>query len=640
MKWIVWWLGLWSCVVALPASASDATANSVQLYSQLPMVESPQLSPDGQHIAAIINTAEGPQVVLMPFGDRQYQPLAQLKKARDRVEHVSWSGNRYIIITTSYPEYFQGRHFRVKRLYRIDISNGETKEIANKMFAKKTWYRYQSYILRHTLPKDEHHILVSTYAETDRGYTLYKVDLRDNTFVKTFVNKYELDSFTADDQGHVRVGAQVKKVGDKFEKTIWYRANPDEEMKPIHKMTIGTHNTFDVVALNEAGDKAYVISDHETGRQSLWLYDVVLGKFETMIFGHDQYDVAGTIHNNQFQVIGVRYIDDFLRSAYFSEQDAAQEKMISELLPQYQVRVISSSRDKTRMLVHTVSDVAAPMFFSIDLVSKKMQPWMATYPQLLKVAMDPVENYRFKASDGVELSGYLTLPKDKKAPPLIVYPHGGPHSRDSKTFDPMIQFLTKAGYAVLQVNFRGSEGFGSKFETSGYQQWGKRMQQDVYDAMDYVLSTGRVSADKACVLGFSYGGYVALTSAFQQPERFDCIVSVSGVADLGEIVRDDEREEFFLENIVDIADDKAVKALNDVSAQYNIDKIKSDVLLIHGTKDTQVSHEQSAAFYDAAKKRIKVDYVEIKDGTHYFDDAESNRVLYENIDKFLTRYLR
>lgn len=632
-----WMIGVFSFVIATTATAGP---NEVQLFSKLPMVESPQVSPDGNTIAAIFNTAEGPQVVMMPFGTRQYQPLAQLKKSRDRVEHISWSGNRYIIVTTSFPEYFQGRHFRIKRLYRIDVTTGETKEVANKMFAKKTWYQYQSYILRHTLPSDEHHILVSTYAESDQGYTLYKVDLRDNTFVKSFVNKYDLESFAVDNQGQVRVGTQVEKKRDTFEKTIWYRANPTEDMKPLHKMVIGSDNTFDVKALNAEGDKAYVISDHQTGRESLWLYDVVQGKFEKMLFGHDQYDVDGTIYNNQFQVIGVRYIDDFSRSVFFSEADAAQEKMITDLLPQYQTRIISSSSDKTKLLTYSLSDVAAPTYFSVDLVAKKVQPWLSTYPQLLKTPMSPVENYRFKASDGMEISGYLTLPLNKTSAPLVVYPHGGPHSRDTKDFDPMIQYLSQLGFAVLQVNFRGSEGFGSHFEVAGYQQWGKRMQQDVYEAMDYVLATGRVSKDKACILGFSYGGYVALTSAFQQPERFDCIASVSGISDVKELVEDQEREEFYIDNIVDIADPAAVKALNDVSALQHIDRIKSNILLIHGTKDTQVHHQQSARFYNAAKKKLNIEYLEIKDGTHYFDDTESKLQLYQKLDAFLTSHLQ
>lgn len=630
-------IGVCGFVISFSIMAAD---KEVQLFSQLPVVESPQISPDGKTIAAIFNTAEGPQVVVMPFGTRQYQPLAQLKKKRDRVENVSWSGNRYIIVTTSYPEYFQGRHFRINRLYRIDVSTGETKEVANKMFAKKTWYQYQSYVLRHTLPAEEHHILVSTYAETDQSYTLYKVDLRDNTFVKSFVNKYELESFAVDMHGHVRVGTQVEKIRDKFEKTIWYRANPADDMKPLHKMIIGTDNTFHVVALNAQGDKAYVISDHQTGRQSLWLYDVVQGKFENMLFGHDQYDVDGTIYNNEYQVIGVRYIDDFSRSVFFTTENGTQEKMISDLLPQYQTRIVSSSADKTRLLAYSLSDVAVPTYYSVDLAAKKVQPWLATYPQLLQTPMSPVGKYSFKASDGVEISGYLTLPPHKTAAPLVVYPHGGPHARDSREFDPMVQYLSQLGYAVLQVNFRGSEGFGSAFETAGYQQWGKRMQQDVYDAMDYVLASGKVSKDKACILGFSYGGYVALTSAFQQPARFDCIVSVSGISDVREMVEDEEREEFYIENVVDMTNTDAVKALDEVSAIYQIDHIKTDILLIHGTKDTQVHYQQSAAFYKAAKKHLNIEYLEIKDGTHYFDDADSKRQLYQKLDTFLTRYLK
>jgi len=167
------------------------------------------------------------------------------------------------------------------------------------------------------------------------------------------------------------------------------------------------------------------------------------------------------------------------------------------------------------------------------------------------------------------------------------------------------------------------------------------MQQDVfYDAMDFVLACGKVSKDKACILGFSYGGYVALTSAFQQPDRFDYIVSVSGISDVRELVEDQEREEFYIENIVDIADPNAIKALEQVSALHQVNKIKSNILLINGTKDTQVHHQQSADFYSAATKHTNIEYLEIKNGSHYFDDADSNRQHYEKLDSFLTQYLQ
>ncbi|WP_196492463.1 alpha/beta hydrolase family protein [Psychrosphaera haliotis] len=241
---------------------------------------------------------------------------------------------------------------------------------------------------------------------------------------------------------------------------------------------------------------------------------------------------------------------------------------------------------------------------------------------------------------GKKLTGYLTIPNGVKQPPLIVYPHGGPHARDYKYFDPQLQYFVSMGYAVLQVNFRGSAGFGNDFETAGYFQWGKRMQQDVYDAMDWVIGTNRVSRDKACIVGGSYGGYVALTASFQQPERFDCVVSIAGLSDLKTMVMNGDNFGFYTGHIVDVTNEEAVEKLDEVSAINYIDKITAPILLIHGNKDTRVDYNQSESFYDEAKRKIDVKYVEIKNGTHFFDDNESQQTLYREMTVFLETHLK
>ena len=608
-------------------------------FAQLPIIEQPKISPDGSKIALIYNKPDGPTVSVAPFGSLDFTILASLKLGRDRVDSVHWSGNNYIIVSASYPQRANGDQYRASRLYVFDIANETSKELTERRFTKKSWYEYASFRIVSLLKNDPEHILVSTYDDKDRAYAVFKVELSTAKYKKIQKNEYDISSWSADHQGIVRLGVAYDKKQEKVTRTIWYRDKAESELVKLHSRVLGEGETFDVIGLSKEGDKAYILSDRETGRESVWLFDIVSGEFESLVYSNPDYDVAAGIHNSEGELIGVRYADDFIRNYYFNQKDSELEAHMATLIKGEHVTVVSKSSDKTRVLAAKQSDNHPAMYFYLDLTANRGGVWISEFPYLSKMAFPQVENITFNATDGTEISGYLTMPVNVERPPLIVYPHGGPHSRDYKYFNREIQYLASLGYAVLQVNFRGSEGFGSDFETAGYFQWGKLMQQDVYDAMDWLVSTQRVSADKACIVGGSYGGYVALTAAFQQPDRFDCAISIAGVSDLKKLVEDEDQFGFYTGHIVNVADDAELDALAKVSAINYIDKIKIPLLLLHGTKDTRVPYGQSEDFYDDAKRKIDVKYVEIKNGTHFFDDQQSQQILYSEMTQFLSRHL-
>ena len=228
--------------------------------------------------------------------------------------------------------------------------------------------------------------------------------------------------------------------------------------------------------------------------------------------------------------------------------------------------------------------------------------------------------------------------------PLIVMPHGGPASFDRADFDWKAQFFASRGYAVLQVNFRGSSGFNNDHETAGYREWGQLMQRDVYGAIDWLIEQDVVNPRKMCMVGASYGGYVATVAAFQRPKQFDCIVSMAGVADLREFAamqsKFDQDKSTISRLIGDPtdADDKAM--MDSVSAINNLAKIRAPVLLVHGTHDTRVRVKQSRAFFNAAKRAgVDIEYLELEYGTHYFDEYENRLAVFEALDKFLGKHL-
>lgn len=207
-----------------------------------------------------------------------------------------------------------------------------------------------------------------------------------------------------------------------------------------------------------------------------------------------------------------------------------------------------------------------------------------------------------------------------------------------------MQFFASRGYAVLQVNFRGSEGFNNYYETSGYQQWGKKMQSDVYEAVDWIKAQNIIDEKNMCVVGASYGGFVALTAAIQQPENFNCFISIAGVADLEALVAKEYKYPYkraFLNNTIGHYENSdTIKEFNQVSAMQNIDKIKRPILLMHGEKDTRVHVSQSQDFYNAAKKQgINVQYIELEDGTHFLDEWNNRVKAFNAMDEFLSKHL-
>ncbi|EWH06507.1 peptidase S9 [Pseudoalteromonas lipolytica SCSIO 04301] len=621
------------------ALAVNAKTSPWDEYATLPIVEQPSLSPNGELIATLYNTDSGPTISVTKFPEINFKVLARLKKDKDRVDFIRWSGNRYIIVSASYPEYVNGQFLRVSRLYSINVETSETKVLTSPRFTDERWYRYQSFNLVSSLKNETDYALISTYDKNDRGYVVYRVHLGSSKFDKIQSNKHEIDSWYADSQGVVRLGISVAEKDDTFMASIWYRANKESELSKIHSQIWGEDDTFSIEALSNDGTKAYVLSNRELGREALWLYDIESGEFEKLLFSDDKYDLDSGITNNEGEFIGVSYFDDYYQTHYFSEEDGKQEQMVANLFKGKQATISSRSRDHSKLLVSVSNDVVPPTYYYFDLNTQKGGVWLSKYPYLVRKSFASVQNYSFKASDGMEITGYFTKPNNVENPPLIVMPHGGPHSRDYKYFNKKLQYLVELGFSVLQINFRGSSGFGSAFETAGYFQWGKRMQQDVYEAMDWVIQQGLAKKDNACIFGASYGGYVALTAAFQQPDRFKCVISISGVSDLETFVTKTERQGKYLGNIVDVKDSASISALAEVSAIKKINHIKAPILLIHGNNDTRVNYHQSKDFYDKAKKHLDIKYVEIEDGTHYFDDQESQEKLFSEITPFLKKHL-
>ena len=625
---------------ALAATAEELPYTS---FGHLPIVDEPEISPDGKHVALIVNSDEGPSVNVAEFGSREMTPVARLKFGVDRIDWIEWANDERLLIASSESMLWFGDRIRVARLFSVDRDGGNLQHIRRRTVKEPSQWtvNLDTTQVIDWLVDDPRHILMQLYDELDEAWSVFKVNIYENDFEKLFVNSYDVRAWATDGRGNVVFGAGYEN--DMI--TTWYRPDSESKWQKLYERQAFVDEYMDPIIVN--GDKAIVFSDHELGRDAIWRYDISTGEYEELLFAADGYDVARAILSvDRTEVIGASYYEDSRVDRYFSDSDTATADLVAKSFANYQTSIVTISKDRKRMIVRATRDDTPPKYFWLDLGTGKGGIWFSQYPYLEKRILASKQAIKFEASDGLPITGYLTLPPgvDSKKAKTIVFPHGGPQGRDYKDFDPYVQFFANRGYAVLQVNFRGSTGFGNKFEVAGYREWGQAMQQDVYDAIDWLAAQNIVDTDHMCVIGISYGGYVALTAAFQQPKRFDCIVSMAGVSDLRELAATESkfsRDKTVITKLIgDPTDDEDKERMDRASAIKNLNAIDRPILLIHGTYDTQVNVKQSQKFYRMAERlSIDIEYIELERGTHYFDENVNRQAVFEALDRFLDKHL-
>ena len=359
--------------------------------------------------------------------------------------------------------------------------------------------------------------------------------------------------------------------------------------------------------------------------------------------GADVLDVVTDFEDRE--VIGVAgYTDKLVYRWLLPDHPAARlQEAVHRAFEGNEVVFISQSADGKRAIVFVSSDIAPGEYLLFDTETKKADMIRAARSWIDIKKMRPREPISLEARDGLTLHGYLTRPAGEGPHPLIVLPHGGPHGvRDVWEFDPEAQLFANRGYAVLQVNFRGSGGYGIEFMESGYRQWGAKMQDDLTDATRWAIDQKIASADRICIFGASYGGYAALMGAAREPKLYRCAIGYAGVYDLplmyktGDIPESDLGIDYLNEVL---GQDEADLRLR--SPTSHAESIEAPVLLIHGTKDHRAAYDQAIAMKKALEDAGKqVQWLALsREGHGAFDDATRLEV-YQEILAFLDKHLK
>lgn len=444
-------------------------------------------------------------------------------------------------------------------------------------------------------------------------------------------------NYFTDGRGNPRLGWGMEGVTPSY----FARLDGDSDWRKLGATQIYTEaNRLRPIAMAWATNSAYAMGNY-AGRDALWSIDLTDKTEPKLLFNHALVDVGEPILRSDRSLLGVRYDVERPYVWYSDETLRALVERLERLYPGRVHDIVDSSEDAKILVIRQSSDVDLGTYYVYDRDKDKLSKLGTAYPELDQAALGTMTNIVYKAADGTEVPGYLTVPsgKEKKNLPLIVMPHDGPIARDSWEFSFLRNFLANRGYAVLQMNYRGSSGFGLNWRTSAHQDWGGRTWSDIHDATRWAVAEGIADPQRVCILGWGFGGYSALLGAARNGDTYKCAVSINGIADLemqinhGIVTGDKEIRRF------QIGSD-AEKLKRDSPVQL-ASQVNVPVLLVHGTKDWQVQPDQSKAMDVALKRNGRQSrLVLIKGGTHELERQSDRVLLLKEVENFLSANLR
>jgi dipeptidyl aminopeptidase/acylaminoacyl peptidase len=626
---------------SLPAAIIDPTP-----YLKLDEFEDIKISPNGDYFAATVPLEDRTVLAILRASDRKM--TANIGLGRNlHVADVWWVSPERVIIAIAQRFGQRDRPALTGELAAINADGSgaealigarvEGVKLGSRISAKKG--DQIAAILVDTLPQDDRFVIVQTLPfNTDPFSKVERMDVqtgRRNVLGRAPVRNA---SFVTDNAGVVRLASGFNP--DRIHR-LFHRADDQAEWQEITdegsiETPIGFSADNRTAYLNGTqpkGPDAVVALDTTTMKRSIVLRDEHVDPYEMV------YSASGSTP------LGAAFMDARYRTAFIDEngEDARLHRMLEKAFGDQAVRITSRTRDGQQALVQVWSDRSPGDYFIFNVATKKADHLLTSRSWLDPESMGATRAVVLEARDGTALRGYVTVPNgsDGKNLPMVVMPHGGPFGEfDTWGFDPEVQMLAASGYAVLQVNFRGSSNYGRTFAESGKRQWGRTMQDDVTDATHWAIKQGIADGKRLCIHGASYGGYAALMGAAREPTLYRCASGYVGVYDLailhteGDVQEAKSGETYVREWIGER------ESLAAVSPNLLADRITVPVLLAAGGEDRRAPIAHTKMMEKALRKAgVPVEALYFDDEGHGFYLHAHKMEYYTKLLQFLDRHI-
>jgi len=492
------------------------------------------------------------------------------------------------------------------------------------------------------LEDQDDEILVELNRRDPQVFDVHLLDTVTGELTLVVENPGNVTRWLADRTGVVRIAV----ASEGLDTVLMHRRDETESFRSV--LTVDLHDKVVPLFFTFDNRELYAASNRGRDKQAIVRLNLETGEEEEVLFEHPEVDSFGLLASRRRRIVtGVVYQRERLEY-FFIDEEEEQARMFAELserLPNYSLSITSMTRDEQTVLVGVTGDKLRGTYYLFDVGTRELRKVAELAPWLRESEMADQAPIAFVARDGLPLTGYLTRPcgAEGRKLPVVVHPHGGPWARDYWGFDPEVQFLANRGYAVLQINYRGSTGLGRKFWEAGFKQWGRAMQDDLTDGVRWLIEQGIADPDRVGIYGASYGGYATLAGLAFTPELYAAGVDYVGPSNLFTLLETlpaywGPFKQLMYEQVGDpVADETLLRA---ASPLFSADKIKAPLLVIQGGNDPRVKKAEADQIVAALKKRgLDVPYIVKDNEGHGFTNEENRIEVYTAIEAFLAQHL-
>lgn len=613
------------------------------------------ISPDGKHLAAQMRKDDQVVVAFLRLKDNKI--ISGVRPGeKNELHQVRWVNNERVVYTFAEKLHYLDTPIAQGELYATNI-DGTQKQIiygfraSDKKLGTRISKRENSFAtpeILSVLEDDDKHILILEhpwsnidgfwYDNRAKSSVISKLNVYSGKKRKIETLPYPGARAYADKKGNVQF---ISWRNEKAQINAAFRKNAEAPWKELTSV-FDVNTSFSPKLVNADSSKAYLVGHYGPEKfRNLYELDLESRAIEPL-FTDINADVTDWTIDPQLNIPAVAAVYPDKPQYHYMETEnflkSVHKKLASAFKPQ-EVNITSVTRDGKLVIAHVKSDINPGEFYLFDTQTNNAEFLMANQSWIDPNLMLPTEPISVKTGDGVTIHGYLTRAANKKAP-LVVVLHGGPHGvRDYWRFNNEVQLFANRGYSVLQINYRGSDGYGKSFERLGYRQWGGRMVDDIVTAVKSVANAEGIDKNKICVYGASYGGYAALMSTVKAPDLFRCAIGYVGVYDLTIMYDKGDIKHYwggigYLERV--IGRDEA--ELKEYSPVYHANKISANIMLAHGGEDDRAPLVHAKRMKKALEKAGKeVDWKVYRRSGHGVWDTKSRLKLYDGILSFLDK---
>lgn len=486
----------------------------------------------------------------------------------------------------------------------------------------------------------EKEMMIGLNKRDNRFFDPYSINIETGELKVLFENDKNYDSWFTDHTGVIRIASKTDGVN-----TTYYQRTT--EAAPFDSFLTTTYkDQFAIQFFTFDNKNIYVSSNIGRDKTSIVEYDLAAKKEVKEIYANAEYDVDGLSYSEKRKVLTHASFTSWKRENHFLDAETeAEYKKMQDKFKGYEIGIYGNNNAEDKFVVWTGNDKVAARYYFYDKKSGDTKFLADAFPWLKEEHMATMKPVEYKSRDGLTIHGYLTLPKGYEAKnlPVVINPHGGPWARDDWGFNNEAQMFANRGYAVLQMNFRGSTGYGKEFWLKSQKQWGKTMQDDITDGVQWLIKEGIADPKRVAIYGGSYGGYATLAGVTYTPDLYACAVDYVGVANMFTFMKTippywEPYKAMFYEMVGDPVKDSALLAA--ASPVLHAGNIKTPLFVAQGANDPRVNKAESDQMVEALKKRgVAVDYMVKNDEGHGFANENNRLDFYKAMDKFFDKYL-